>query len=107
MIVVLDYNIFHLLFNTETVFWSDLRPTEGGRIVVCSWSKSQPEVVSWTPEGFNARTRVHEYGGGATFVYKGCVYFTNFADQRMYRQETPTSTPQAITPEGKGLRYKT
>jgi hypothetical protein len=87
------------------VFWSDRRPTEGGRIVVCSWNKNQSEVISWTSKGFNARTSVHEYGGGSTFVYKGHVYFTNFDDQRMYKQESPTSTPQPITPEGKGLRY--
>jgi hypothetical protein len=107
----LEYIIVRILYsisifsNTEVVFWSDLRPTEGGRIVVCSWRKKQSEVISWTPKGFNARTRVHEYGGGSTFVYKGHVYFTNFDDQRMYKQESPTSTPQPITPEGKGLRY--
>ena len=87
------------------MFWSELRATEGGRIVVCSWSKNQSEVISWTPKGFNARTSVHEYGGGSIFVHKGHVYFSNFDDQRMYKQESPMSTPQPLTPEGKGLRY--
>lgn len=89
----------------ETIFWSDLRPSEGGRIVVCSQTKGQSDIVSWTPEGFNARTKVHEYGGGATFVHKGQVYFSNFTDQRLYKQESPGSTPQALTPDGKGWRY--
>ena len=87
------------------VFWSELRATEGGRIVVCSLNKNQSEVISWTPKGFNARTTVHEYGGGSIFVHKGHVYFSNFDDQRMYKQESPSSAPQPLTPEGKGLRY--
>ena len=89
----------------ETIFLSDLRPSEGGRIVVCSQTKGQSDIVSWTPEGFNARTKVHEYGGGATFVHEGQVYFSNFTDQRLYKQESPGSTPQALTPDGKGWRY--
>jgi dipeptidyl aminopeptidase/acylaminoacyl peptidase len=37
------------------------------------------------PPGFNVRSRVHEYGGGAYVVRDGVVYFSNFADQRVYR----------------------
>jgi hypothetical protein len=33
---------------------------------------------------FNARTRVHEYGGGAYLVSKGTIYFSHFADNRLY-----------------------
>ena len=40
-----------------------------------------------TPQPFNVRTRVHEYGGGAFAVSDGVVYFSNFADQRLYRQD--------------------
>ena len=39
-----------------------------------------------TPTGFNARTRVHEYGGGDYTVADGTIVFSNFADQRLYRQ---------------------
>jgi dipeptidyl aminopeptidase/acylaminoacyl peptidase len=38
-----------------------------------------------TPQGFNVRTRVHEYGGGAYIVAGGQIYFSNFSDQRVYR----------------------
>ena len=96
-----------MLFFLETVFWCELRPLEGGRIVVCSHTNGDDKIVSWTPKGFNARTKVHEYGGGATFVHEGCVYFANFDDQRMYKQGSATATPQPITPEGKGWRYET
>jgi dipeptidyl aminopeptidase/acylaminoacyl peptidase len=47
---------------------------------------------------WNARTRVHEYGGGAWTVDRGWVYFTNFADQRLYRTQ-PGHEPIALTPE--------
>ncbi len=52
-----------------------------------------------TPPGFNVRSRVHEYGGGAYTVHHGTVFFSNFADQRIYQQE-PDGIPQPITPEG-------
>jgi dipeptidyl aminopeptidase/acylaminoacyl peptidase len=50
---------------------------------------------------------VHEYGGGAYFVHKGTIFFSNFADQRLYRQDEGLP-PRPITPEPKlsaGLRY--
>ncbi|MCK4669452.1 S9 family peptidase, partial [Candidatus Bathyarchaeota archaeon] len=52
---------------------------------------------------FNARTRVHEYGGGAFAVFDGTIYFSNFTDQRIYRQELG-GLPHPITPED-NLRY--
>ena len=56
-----------------------------------------------TPAPFNVRTRVHEYGGGSYLVHQGTVYFSNFADQRLYRQDADAE-PVAITPEA-ALRY--
>jgi dipeptidyl aminopeptidase/acylaminoacyl peptidase len=83
-------------------YWVELRPSEGGRNCVV---RRTPDgnVSDVTPRGFNARTRVHEYGGGDFAVRDGAVYFANFADQRVYRQRTETA-PQALTPEGK-FRY--
>ncbi len=42
-------------------------------------------VADVLPEGFSARTRVHEYGGGAWFLGRADAYFSNMADQRLYR----------------------
>src|SRR3989304_4321274 len=61
------------------------------------------EIADITPSPFNAKTRVHEYGGGAFTVYNGKVIFSNFNDQRLYCQN-PDGRPRPITPPGK-LRY--
>jgi dipeptidyl aminopeptidase/acylaminoacyl peptidase len=54
--------------------------------------------VDVTPDGFYVRTRVHEYGGGAWLLHGETVFFSNFYDQRLYRQE-PGQAPRPITPE--------
>jgi dipeptidyl aminopeptidase/acylaminoacyl peptidase len=51
-----------------------------------------------TPAGFDVRTRVHEYGGGSYIVHGDTVLFSNFADQRLYRQDGG-GAPHPITPE--------
>ena len=51
------------------------------------------------PDGFAARTRVHEYGGGAWRVHDGVLYFSNWSDQRLHRLD-PGGEPVALTPEG-------
>jgi len=78
-----------------TVYWNELRPKEQGRYVVVELG-SDGKTRDITPPGFNARTRVHEYGGGSYLVDKGTVYFSNYQDQRLYRQK-PGSGPEALT----------
>ena len=60
-------------------------------------------IADAIPSGFNARTRVHEYGGGAYTVRDGVLIFANFADTRLYRVDG-NDPPRPITPEG-ALRY--
>src|SRR5215203_5096044 len=68
----------------DDVYWIERRPQEGGRKVVVRYSPDGT-VTDVTPSPFNARTRVHEYGGGDFAVDRGTIYFSNFADQRIYR----------------------
>src|SRR5262245_37499900 len=83
------------------VYWTENRPLEAGRVaVVCDGA----DVI---PREFNARTRVHEYGGGSHVAHSGVVYFSNFVDQRIYRCDLDSS-PRPITPEPSqpaGVRY--
>lgn len=94
--------IIETVADGEDIYWIEMRPTENGRYVIVRRTPDG-ETTDVTPLPFNARTRVHEYGGAAFLVNDGTVYFSNFADQRLYRQ-TSGSEPQPITPEG-NLRY--
>ncbi|MGB3533537.1 MAG: S9 family peptidase [Microcoleaceae cyanobacterium] len=83
----------------DKIYWLEGRPSEGGRSVIVRLS-ADGEIEDVTPPPFNVRTRVHEYGGGAYCIDQGTVYFSNFADQRLYRQTLDTaSTPAECTPE--------
>ena len=79
-----------------------MRPTESGRYVIVRRTPDG-QTTDVTPFPFNARTRVHEYGGAAFIVKDGTVYFSNFTDQRLYRQAVG-SDPLPITPQA-DLRY--
>ena len=83
-------------------YWIEGRASEGGRNVIVRRA-ADGTSADLTPPSFNARTSVHEYGGGDYVVSNGIVYFSNFADQRVYHM-TPGTTPKAITPEAK-TRY--
>jgi len=93
-----------------SVYWSELRPSEGGRSAVLKATPERSEGaigVEITPPEFNVRSQVHEYGGGAWWVSGGVLFFANWNDQRLYRQE-PGRTPVAITPSPdrpRALRY--
>ena len=93
-----------LALDGNDVYWIEGRPSEGGRYVMVRRTPDG-KTADVTPSPFNVRTRVHEYGGGAFTVKNGTIYFSNFADQRLYKQ-TPDSEPQPLTKESEGnLRY--
>ena len=78
-------------------WWSETRPSQGGReaIVRRDGDGTLHEVL---PPGFNVRTRVHEYGGGAWWVHQETVFATSWEDQRIYRVD-PAHEPTAISPD--------
>ena len=86
----------------ESTYWLESRPGEGGRSVIVHLTPDG-HTSDVTPPPFNARTRVHEYGGGSYLEAGGTVFFSNFRDQRLYRRE-PGGGPYPITPESK-LRF--
>jgi hypothetical protein len=91
-----------IVLDGNDVYWLEMRPHEGGRSVIVRRCRDGA-TADITPLPFNARTRVHEYGGGDFTVCDSTAYFSNFADQHVYRQPGG-APPQAITSRP-GRRY--
>jgi dipeptidyl aminopeptidase/acylaminoacyl peptidase len=91
-----------LQLDGDDVYWVESRPQEAGRYVVV---RRTPDGANHDllPAPWNVRTRVHEYGGGAYLVVAGTLYFSNYADQRLYRM-APGAQPEPLTPPT-ALRY--
>jgi dipeptidyl aminopeptidase/acylaminoacyl peptidase len=85
------------------VWWQEGRPDEGGRVTVvhCDAAGHQQALL---PAPWNARSRVHEYGGrsylpvpagprdGSTAPAGQAIVFANYADQRLYVATEPVAT---------------
>ncbi len=80
----------------DRLTWLELRAAEGGRQVIVQRTPdgTRTELI---PDDANARSRVHEYGGGAYLVVDGTAWYCGFADQRLYRVD-PGGPPRPITP---------
>lgn len=103
LIVAESIGLGQVMRDGADIYWAEMRPQEKGRYVVVRRTPDG-KTTDVNPAPFNARTRVHEYGGGSYSAHKGTLYFTNFADQRLYRQ-SPGGTPEALTPEGLDIRF--
>jgi dipeptidyl aminopeptidase/acylaminoacyl peptidase len=113
------------------VWWQQGLPDEGGRTTVMHSHGNQRELLLAAP--WNARTRVHEYGGrsylpipSAALSGQGTaasgsyqILFANYADQRLYLTGPAGAESAPLTPDpaevpaagaggtlgGAGLRY--
>ena len=97
LIVSETIKLGQIVLDGDDICWSESRPADNGRNVIVRWSPDG-KIVDLTPDPFNVRTRVHEYGGGAFTISDETIYFSNFTDQQIYRQ-TEGSAPQPITPK--------
>ena len=81
----------------DRIWWSESRPDEGGRVAIVSMQQGgAPREV--TPPGANARSKVHEYGGGAWWGESDSLFYVNFDDQRL-RKVLPDHSELLLTPE--------
>ena len=120
-----DASVSFPIVRGSEVWWQQVLPDEGGRTTVVHSSGAKRAVL--LPDPWNARTRVHEYGGlsylpiprAALARSRGgsqaqsprghAVLFANFADQRLYlaagagkgagRGEEGQGGPEALTPD--------
>ncbi|KAK1554086.1 hypothetical protein Q3G72_007691 [Acer saccharum] len=84
------------------LIWLESRPTESGRaVLVKEPEKAGGEPIDITPKEFAVRSTAQEYGGGAFRIFGDTVVFSNYKDQRLYKQSVDSrdSSPVPITPD--------
>ncbi|KAK0207015.1 alpha beta-hydrolase [Desarmillaria ectypa] len=87
---------------TRDLYVLESRPSEGGRNAIVSASGNK-DVYGAT---WNARSRIHEYGGAPALAHDGRVYFSDIGDGKVYVVDVARrSIPIAVTPESPSYRY--
>ncbi|XP_027092694.1 probable dipeptidyl-peptidase 5 isoform X2 [Coffea arabica] len=84
------------------LFWVESRPNESGRLVlVKQGEKEGDEPIDITPKEFCVRSVTHQLQGGAFCISGDTLFFSNYKDQRLYKQSISSkdSTPVPITPD--------
>ena len=88
-----------LWLDGDDLYWLEGRPIEKGRNVLVKRS-GDGSITDVLPPPFDARSRVHEYGGGACAIDSGRIFFSNLPDNRIY-VIAGEAQPRALTPESK------
>src|SRR5256885_4318556 len=96
LIVAATIGLGSIILDEPDIYWTELRPSEGGRNVIV---RRTPDgrISDALPAPFNARTRVHEYGGGSRAFFAGTIFFSNYSEQRGFCPG-PTSPPRPTSP---------
>ena len=95
LIVSKTISIDSIALDRHNIYWLEKRPQEKGRnLIVGHFPDRGTEDI--TPQPFSVRTKIHEYGGGAYTIQDNTIYFSNYADGRIYQQIIGTQ-PYALT----------
>lgn len=91
-------------FVGDEVWWAESVPAEAGRVAV-KRRRTDGAVETVLPAPANARSAVHEYGGGAwTASDDGELFYVEKTDQRVYALR-PGSEARALTPADDTVRH--
>lgn len=87
-----------VVLDGDLLWWTEARPSEGGRVAIVRRSPdgTTQDLIS---APYNARSRVHEYGGGAVTIVGDGAYFVDFTSQAIHWVETGQE-PRRVTGEG-------
>ena len=99
LIVSKTIGIGSIVLDRQNIFWLEKRPQEQGRnLIVGHFPERGTEDI--TPSPFSVRSKIHEYGGGAFTIEQNTIYFSNYADGRIYQQVIGTK-PYPVTAKAK------
>ena len=91
-------------FVGDEMWWGQGVPEEGGRTAVRRRG-AHGAIDDVLPAPWNARSRVHEYGGGSwTTTDEGTLLFVEKDDQCVWALE-PGAEPRTLTPAEHGMRF--
>lgn len=91
-------------FVGDDVWWGEGVAEEGGRTAVRRRG-DDGAIIDVLPAPWNARSRVHEYGGGSwTATADGTLLFVEKTDQCVWALE-PGAEPRVLTPADHGMRF--
>ena len=91
----------------DALWWTELRPAEQGRVAVVRHTAGEG-AADRIDGAYSARTRVHEYGGGAFWLKGESLFFANWADNGCADSVLTSASPSHSTPEPSepmALRY--
>tara|TARA_B100000519_G_scaffold97055_1_gene84494 strand:- start:3492 stop:5390 length:1899 start_codon:yes stop_codon:yes gene_type:complete len=97
-------NISDIHIDGDDLYWIEKRDDEDGRNVIIK-KDNNGNIKDVIPNKFNAKTNVHEYGGGSFSVSNGIVIFSNYPDNRLYKVSEADPLPTPITKDDPNLRY--
>src|SRR5690606_15858326 len=78
------------------LYWIESRPQEKGRCVIVRQSPTGL-IADLLPPPWSARSKVHEYGGGAYTIAGEHLYFVNADDQQIWSMNLDGGTPRPFS----------
>lgn len=98
--------LFFVDIDENYMYYDIQKLTEEGRTSIVK-QKFEMDLlqtpIEILPKNFNARTKVHEYGGKSFFINGKDIFFIQFKDQRIYKIDQDKISP--ITPVDENIRY--
>lgn len=98
-------HVFELNLEGDDVYLVEVRPREPkARYSIMKVKATGGQASELIGAPFNARSTVHEYGGGGFVIAGDSIVFSNFDDQRLYKRGNK-DTILPLTREGSDSRY--
>ncbi len=91
-------------YHRNELYWLESLPEQGGRVALMRWANARRKECL-TPQEYNIRSRVHEYGGKCFCVVNRYLIFNNYLDGELYSQRLdPVALPERLELKGMECR---